>query len=85
MYPRLIVLDHTFPGMDAPELLQKLKMHPWYCRIPVIAYSTLVTEGKKAELLKLGAEQCLQKGRSLSKIRQLIQTLKDLAEHQKRA
>lgn len=80
LYPSLIVLDNTLPEMDAIGLLQILKNDPAYKNIPVVVYTTLLTPGKKQQLLAAGAQACLQKGNSMQELVQVATELKNMAE-----
>jgi CheY-like chemotaxis protein len=79
LYPRLIVLDNTLPGMSAAELIGVLKTTAAYERIPVVVHSTLVTERKREELMRAGAIACLEKGKTVEEMRQVARMLRDLA------
>jgi CheY-like chemotaxis protein len=80
LYPSLIVLDNTLPGMDALDLLSVLKTNISYQSIPVVVYTTLLTPVKKKELLDKGAQSCMEKGSSMQEIVHTAMELKKMAE-----
>ena len=80
LYPSLIVLDNTLPGLDANDILTLLKQHPAYKTIPVVVYTTMLSSHKKEQLISKGAYACLQKGSTMTEVIRLAQELKHLAE-----
>ncbi|HEV7330566.1 MAG TPA: response regulator [Flavisolibacter sp.] len=80
LYPALIVLDNSLPGLDATDMLHILKSTPAYSNIRVVVYSTLLTPVKKETLLAAGACACIEKGNTMQELVQTATELKRLAE-----
>jgi CheY-like chemotaxis protein len=85
LYPSVIVLDNTMPKMDAIELLSILKRNPKYEKIPVVVYTSALSEHKKEQLLALGAYACLEKGALMDDIVAVAKQLKAMAENPKKS
>ena len=82
IYPSLIVLDNSLPGLDVQHLLSILKNDERYKAIPVIIYSGSVSTVKKKELIEIGALAVIEKGNTMQEIVKVAQQLKDIAESQ---
>lgn len=80
LYPSVIVLDNTLPGLGAGDLLAILKTHPLYKPIPVVVYTTSVSPTQKQRLLSSGAYACLEKAASMQEIIKIAEDLKQLAQ-----
>jgi CheY-like chemotaxis protein len=80
LYPSLILLDNSLPGLDAKGLLGILKSNPAYKAIPVVVHTTLLTPSKKEELLAAGAQSCIEKGSTIQDVVQMAEELKNQAE-----
>ena len=80
LYPSLIVLDNGLPLMDAPELLRILKNDQNYRSIPVLVYSTHLSENKKKQLQALGSYRCLEKGNTIHELVDVATELRGIAE-----
>ena len=80
LLPSLIVLDNSLPELNAIDLLKILKASSSYEDIPVVIYTTMLTETKERQLLSMGAHACYQKGNTLQEVVALAKTLKHLAE-----
>jgi signal transduction histidine kinase/DNA-binding response OmpR family regulator len=59
--PQLIISDVMMPGMDGFTLLEKLKEHPAYYRIPVIMLTALADSRNKLKALQTGVDDYLTK------------------------
>ncbi|WP_276372579.1 response regulator [Chryseolinea sp. H1M3-3] len=59
--PDLIILDTNMPKTNGRQILTELKSDPELRDIPVIMYSTLISERDNSELQKLGAAHYLAK------------------------
>lgn len=59
--PNLIVSDVMMPAMDGFTLLNKLKIHPVYYRIPVIILTALADDKNKMRALNIGVDDYLTK------------------------
>jgi CheY-like chemotaxis protein len=80
LLPSLIVLDNSLPELNAIDLLKILKTSPSYQDIPVVVYTTMLTEAKERQLLSLGAHTCFQKGNTLQEVVELAEALKRMAQ-----
>jgi CheY-like chemotaxis protein len=85
LYPSVIVLDNTMPKMDAVDLLSILKKNPKYEKIPVVVYTSALSEHKKEQLLAMGAYACLEKGALMDDIVEVAKQLKTMAENPKKS
>ena len=59
--PNIIISDVMMPGMDGFTLLDKLKAHPAYFRIPVIMLTALADSRNKLRALTIGVDDYLTK------------------------
>lgn len=59
--PHLILLDLDIPDMDGLDVLERLKAHPEYYKIPVIVFSAPQTPEDEALCLAAGAVDCISK------------------------
>lgn len=59
--PDLIFLDLNMPGMSGLECLAEIRKNPRLARVPVVIYSTGLTNASTARALALGATACLRK------------------------
>ena len=59
--PDIIFLDLYMPRMDGKECLASLKSLPGIDAVPVIIYSTGMTDHQRDELVRLGADGFLEK------------------------
>jgi CheY-like chemotaxis protein len=80
MYPSLIVLDNSLPGMEVQDVLTLLKEIKQAQNIPVIIYSGTVSTAKKEELLQLGAYKVIEKGVTMQAVADAAKQLKNIAE-----
>lgn len=60
-YLNLIISDVEMPQMDGLHLTANLKEHPILRRVPVLIYSSLVTEENKRKWKSIGAESFISK------------------------
>ncbi|MFL5789560.1 MAG: response regulator [Flavisolibacter sp.] len=70
--PTLIVLDYNMPKLTGVEVLSILKTDPQYREIPIVFYSTTLTELIEKELLLSGATYCHQKPSNVSAMKDLM-------------
>jgi two-component system cell cycle response regulator DivK len=52
--PELILLDVSLPGMDGPEVLQRIRAEPALRQLPVIALTAHAMAGDRDKYLALG-------------------------------
>ena len=62
-YPAVIILDYYMPGLSGEETLHKLKQSDAFWHIPVIIYSSEMTEALCKHLQSRGAFGCFAKSR----------------------
>lgn len=55
-YPCLIILDMRLPKLNGIETLELLRTDDLYRLIPVVVFSSMLTESEKERCLGLGAE-----------------------------
>jgi len=57
----LILLDMQLPGMDGPEVLEKLKADPATSTVPVVALTAHAMSGDEARLIAAGCAGYISK------------------------
>jgi CheY-like chemotaxis protein len=83
VYPSLIVLDNTLPGIEVQEILSILKGKEQYKSIAVVVYSGSVSKLKKEQLLQMGVYAVIEKGSTMQNVVEIAKHLKSLAERGK--
>lgn len=73
LLPKLIVLDCNMPRVTGDATLAMLKNHSRFCKIPVAAYSTLLSPNRQLALIRNGACSVKQKPVELVALRELLQ------------
>jgi PAS domain S-box-containing protein len=74
VHPDLIVLDLLLPKPDGWNLLERIKSDPGTSDIPIVVVSIIATENR-AEALRLGAAEVLQKPICKADLRPMIDSL----------
>lgn len=59
--PNLILMDIQLPGIDGLEVTRRIKAHPTWKSIPVVATTALVMVGDRERCLKAGVDDYLSK------------------------
>lgn len=77
--PTLIILDLNLPGKDGREVLAELRADSAHREIPVIVFSSSLTELAKKELLDLGADSCFAKPVEFDDLFHTIQAIEEFA------
>jgi CheY-like chemotaxis protein len=80
VYPSLIVLDNSLPGLDVEGVVSSIKEDERFKTIPVIVYSGTVSVGKKQELQKHGVDAIIEKGSTMQNVVNVVQKFKNIAE-----
>ncbi|PWT96775.1 MAG: hypothetical protein C5B52_15125 [Bacteroidetes bacterium] len=70
--PRLILLDMNMPKVDGLETLRQIKEEEYTKLIPVILYSTYISDRVRNLAKEMGAEAILQKNSSSPNLVELI-------------
>lgn len=77
--PDMIILDTNMPRLNGKQILQELKTDEGLKQIPVIMYSTFLSERDNREFMELGAACYLAKP---SKVKDFMNSLSDVLTHQ---
>jgi CheY-like chemotaxis protein len=59
--PDAVLLDMNMPGMNGLDCLKMIMGNPALAQVPVIIFSTSISETLRLATLKLGAKRCLHK------------------------
>ena len=70
--PTLIVLDYNLPRLGGEATLVLLKKDARFKNIPVVIYSTTMTQEKEHQLLSLGANFCRRKPLTINGVSLMI-------------
>ncbi len=71
--PDLILLDLKLPGMSGFDILEEIRQHPDWCRIPVIVVSALAFKADQQKAIALGAQYFFVKPVNLLMLMQAIE------------
>lgn len=74
----LVVLDYHLPRRSAEEVLIALNQQQRNLGIPLVVMTTLISEGEKRRLSKLGVREILSKPFDLSEYFALARTLSSM-------
>jgi DNA-binding response OmpR family regulator len=77
--PCLIILDYNLPRINGDQTLVLLKTNKYTQHIPVVIYSTTVSDVLRKALMKLGTLNCFEKPFSYSEFKIQVETFKQLA------
>ncbi|OLY92486.1 CheY chemotaxis protein or a CheY-like REC (receiver) domain [Cnuella takakiae] len=80
LYPSLIILDSSIPGMDGLQILKLLKENPNYNQIPVLIVSTFISPAKQSEFVAAGAYGCIQKGNNYDEVIRMAEKIKNISQ-----
>lgn len=64
--PKLLVLDHNLPDMNGAQILQKVKAHPRFSKLPVIFLTAVSKEDSIISAFDMGADDYIEKPFSIS-------------------
>ncbi|HYH15451.1 MAG TPA: response regulator [Flavisolibacter sp.] len=79
--PAMLVLDNQLPNYRGETLLRTLKKDPIYANVPVMIFSSSISEKKKAALLASGAWKVEEKPSTIKAYDQLMQELITFVSH----
>ena len=77
-FPSFVMLDLNMPKKDGREVLQFMKQHPVYKRIPVIIFTTTKSENEVRRCYELGANTYVVKPTSFD---DLLRVLDDIRSY----
>lgn len=70
--PDVIFLDLNMPGYDGKKCLKQLKSTESLQNIPVIIYSTFVSNSDQEEMIRMGADHVITKPGNFDTLQQII-------------
>ncbi|MGI0489039.1 PAS domain S-box protein [Pantanalinema rosaneae CENA516] len=79
-HPDLILMDIQMPGMDGIEAMQRIRQHPEFTDLPIIALTALAMSGDRERCLAAGAAAYLAKPVSLKHLTTIIQQLLEIPQ-----
>ncbi len=59
--PDLVLMDLQLPGMTGTEALERLRMSPWTCAVPVVALTAFAMKDDREQALAAGFDGYLTK------------------------
>ena len=80
VYPSLIVLDNSLPGLEVELLVSQIKDDERFKDIPIIVHSGTVSSSTEQKLIQLGVYAILEKGTTMIDVVKVAQKLRDTAE-----
>ena len=75
--PCFILLDLNMPKKDGKEVLQIIKQHPIYKKIPVIVFTTTKNESEVRQCYELGANTYIVKPSSFESLMKVLEGIRD--------
>lgn len=75
-HPHVIVLDYEMPAYNGLDVLKRLKLKENFHHIPVIVYSSEMTQSLSETLMQHGAAQCFKKSIHLRDLKEYLQILR---------
>jgi CheY-like chemotaxis protein len=77
--PTMIILDYNMPRQNGQQIMKLIKSNPATATIPVVIFSTSLTDVFKDTLMKLGAYNCFQKPFSYNNFLGQVSIFKNIA------
>lgn len=77
--PGLIILDYNMPGKNGRQVMDLIKSRPATRDIPVVIYSTSISQQFKQTLIEKGALNCYEKPVAYSDFITQVEIFKELA------
>ena len=75
-FPSFVLLDLNMPKKDGREVLQFMKQHPVYKRIPVIIFTTTKSESEIRHCYELGANTYIVKPTSFDGLLRVLDEIR---------
>lgn len=82
--PDLIVTDIMMPGMSGPQMVEELRRHRQYDRIPILMLSARAEDDLRVKLLRMGAQDYLLKPFSAEELVSRAHNLVKVKRYQER-
>lgn len=76
--PSLIILDYNLPRLNGEAILLMLKKDLRYAPIPVVVFSTLLTDELGDDLIRLGAVNCIQKPSKIEDFQVIVENFVEM-------
>lgn len=73
--PDIIFLDLYMPRMDGKECLRRMKALPILAGVPVILYSTGLTDFQRGEMESAGADGIMEKASNIPELSRQLETV----------
>ena len=83
LQPDLIILDVVMPDLDGYKIIQKLKMDPDICHIPVMFLTSLDNSKDEEKGLRLGALDYINKPFHPAIVKARVNNILELVKHRK--
>lgn len=77
--PSLIILDYNMPKKNGQQVLREIKDNKITKNIPVVMYSTSISEILKTQLLAAGALDCIDKPWTQQELNCQVEKFQELA------
>ena len=75
-YPHFVMLDLNMPQKDGREVLQFMKQHPVYKRIPVIIFTTTKSQTEVRRCYEMGANTYVVKPTSFDDLLRVVEDIR---------
>jgi CheY-like chemotaxis protein len=67
--PSLIIIDYKMPGINGNAVVEYLKGIHEFSQVPLVIFTTIISEEKKQRLLKMGVSACYKKGMNYEELK----------------
>ncbi len=76
--PDAVLLDINMPGINGPQCLKMIMSTPAIAHVPVIVFSTSITQELRDTMISNGAKSCLEKPSSYKDYKKVVQALMNI-------